>query len=92
MVYLSLEADDNWSSPTQRQLSKSDDMYSMSSIALISCIFDKFEIERFAASFFCGDSAAFAGLNWELNDLLNKEDKDGNNCLDARVAPANAAG
>ena len=66
-------------------------MYSMSSRALNSSIFDKFETDRSAASFFCGDSAT-AGLNWESNDLLNKEERDGNNFLDARVAPANAAG
>lgn len=55
-------------------------------------MFDKFETDKFVASFFSEGSPPFTGHSWELKDLLNKDESVGSDCLEAKVAPAKAAG
>lgn len=69
-------------------------MYSRSSNTLpsSSSIFDKFKVEIADASLFSEDSPLLAGLNWELNDLLSKDDNVGSDCLEVLGGPEKTAG
>ena len=89
---LSDETIDDCCSPGHRHCRTSSAMYSTSSPPSTFSTFEKFETDRVEASLFSEDSPLLVGFNWELNDLLNKEDNDGSDCLDAEAAPAKAAG
>ena len=67
-------------------------MYSQSSDTSTSSGIAESETDNAEASFFSEASLEFTGLNWELKDLLNKDDKVGSDCLEAVGAPAKAAG
>ena len=66
-------------------------MNSRSSISSTSSTIGEFETDKADASLFFEESLLFAGLNWELKDLLNKDENIGSACLDAEGAPENAA-
>lgn len=66
--------------------------YSESSILLNSSAIDDSETDNVFASLFSKVSLVLAGDSWELNDLLNKVDNVGSDCLDTEGAPAKAAG
>lgn len=71
-----------------------------SSFSSILPIFDDFETDRAIESFsnvsgtLAGPSVSgtFAGLSWELKDLLSKDDNVGSDCPDEEGGPANEAG
>lgn len=89
--YLSVESNDDCPSLHQRHFRTSRAMNSRLSIPSLSSTIGKFETDKVDASLFSNDSLLVAGLNWELKDLLNKDDNDGSDCL-AEGTPANAAG
>lgn len=66
--------------------------YSESSIPSTSSAIEDSETDNVFASLFSKVSLALAGHSWELNDLLNKVDNVGSDCLDTEGAPAKAAG
>lgn len=85
-------SDDCWS-PDQRHLKTSSAIYSRFPISSTSSAIGESETDAIDVSLLSKDSLAFAGLSWELNDLLNKDDRVGSDCgLDAGTAPAKAAG
>ena len=56
-----------------------------------SSIFEDFETVD-AIESFSRVSGTLAGHNWELKDLLNKEDNVGSDCPDVEGGPVNEAG
>lgn len=83
--------DDDCGSSSQRHFRTSWAMNPSSSFSSIFSIFDNFESDG-AIESFSEFSGALAGLSWELNDLLSKEDSVGSDCPDEEGGPANEAG